>query len=267
MAELNGTSEQAAEDGAQPEQLAQAPEPGCASVVANQIELLAGRNNRISSTIDILNHDDEQVDQLDDRARLQADAEANKVQRISQTNPRNTIEGDADPRNLEVVPAQRPHGVAVTESKGLSTLRAQIQYSLKKNNFLDSQSNRTFKGHKNGGNASSPSLQQKADESGCLNEGEPLTERFIKEDNINSKCNSVRRQAYGNEGLHAGGPLPEELASISPQTKRKSPPIASSRQRERRFGNRDTSSNQRQMLVIDLQDTARYSFTGKMVTG
>ena len=138
MAELNGSSEQAAEDGASAEQLAQAPEPGCSSTVVNQIEVFAGRNNRISSTIDILNHDDEQADQLDGRARLQADAEANKVQRISQTNPRNTIEGDADPRNPEIAPAQRPHGAAVTESKGLSTLRAQIQYSLKKNNFLDS---------------------------------------------------------------------------------------------------------------------------------
>lgn len=138
MADLKGTTAQAEEDGAQAEQVVQAPEPGCSSAVANQIELLAGRNNRISSTIDILNHDDEQVDQLDDRARLQADAEANKVQRISQTNPRNTIEGDSDPRKPEVAPAQRPHGAAVAESKGLSTLRAQIQYSLKKNNFLDS---------------------------------------------------------------------------------------------------------------------------------
>ena len=135
--------------------------------------------------------------------------------------------------------------MAVTESKGLSTLRAQIQYSLKKNNFLDSyqKSQRLQRGTNKEGNASSPSLHQKVDDSGCYNDEEPLTERFMKEDNLNSKSNSLRRHAYENEYMQPGVPMPDGFVSISPQTKRKSPPMASGRPQERRFANRGASSS------------------------
>jgi len=78
----------------------------------------------------------------------------------------------------------------------LSRLRAQIQCSLKKNNFLDSHQNnyRGFRGGRSGGgNASSPSLPHQQEEGGGPNVEEPLTERFIKDENFASKPNSVRR--------------------------------------------------------------------------
>ena len=136
---------------------------------------------------------------------------------------------------------------------------------MKKNNFLDSHqpSNRAFKGNNNDGAAGSPSPGQKADESGCLYEEEPLTERFIKDDNINSKSNSIRRHAYEQEYAQPGGPLPEGLVSLSPQTGRKSPPMASCRQQEQRFGNKGTYSHRKRMPVVDLQETARYNLPGQ----
>ena len=121
-------------------------------------------------------------------------------------------------RSTETRPAARHCEVAVTESKGLSTLRAQIQYSLKKNNFIDAyqKSHRIDKGITKEGIASSPSLQKKIEESGCYNDEEPLTERFMKEDNLNSKCNSVRRHVYENEYMQPDASLTEGFVSISP---------------------------------------------------
>ena len=161
--------------------------------------MLRGQKDRISSTIDLLNHEEAVGDDANNALALQADATRHRLHRISQTNPRNTIENEADEQQYGHGPATwQPAGV-VAESKGLSRLRAQIQCSLKKNNFLDSHQNnhRGFRGNKNGGgNASSPSLPHQPEEGSGPNVEEPLTERFIKDENFTSKPNSVRQHPY-----------------------------------------------------------------------
>ena len=103
--------------------------------------MLRVQKDRISSTIDLLDHEEAAGDGANNALALGADATRHRLHRISQTNPRNTIENEADEQQYGHGPATWQPAGAVTESKGLSRLRAQIQCSLKKNNFLDSHQN------------------------------------------------------------------------------------------------------------------------------
>ena len=78
--------------------------------------VLRGQKDRISSTIDLLNHDEAEGNQASTALAMQAGAIKPRLHRISQTNPRNTIENDADEQQYGHGPATWQPASAVAES-------------------------------------------------------------------------------------------------------------------------------------------------------
>lgn len=128
IAGLNGSAEEPLEESQQTSQLMSLAQAGQTKTTVNKIELLEGRNHRMSSTIDILNQDEQQQIKFGEKSGLEGDLQASNAMRVSQTNPKNTIEDNASEQDDAVDDlSHNQNKTVVCESKGLSTLRAQIQ--------------------------------------------------------------------------------------------------------------------------------------------